>query len=137
MLMALPHRNSISCQKPRWTIEVNLPQNLFVIRYSGRVGPDHIKECAKEVKIALAGVQPGFRLLVDLTDLESMDVSCVTEIRSIMKVCNQKGVSEVVRVIPDPKQDIGLQIMSYFHYRGDVHITTCASAAEATAALSN
>jgi hypothetical protein len=37
----------------------------------------------------------------------------------------------VVRVIPDPHRDIGLQIMSYFHYSGDVQILTCQTLAEA------
>ena len=119
-----------------WTIECDLERNLLAIRYGGRIGPDETRQCAEEVRIALAGVKPGFRLLVDLTDLESLEVSCAPYIRNIMEMCNEKGVTEVVRVIPNPKQDIGLQIMSYFHYRGDVHITTCASAREATAALS-
>jgi hypothetical protein len=37
----------------------------------------------------------------------------------------------VVRVIPDPHRDIGLQIMSIFHYGGDVQILTCQTLAEA------
>jgi hypothetical protein len=36
-----------------------------------------------------------------------------------------------VRVIPDPHRDIGLKIMSIFHYAGDVQIITCQSLAEA------
>lgn len=112
-------------KRPPWTIEVDLQQNLFVIRYCGRIGPDQTAQCAEEVKVALAGVKLGFRLLVDLTDLESMKVSCAPDIRNIMDMCNQKGVAEVVRVTPDPKRDIGLQIMSQFHYRSDVHVTTC------------
>jgi hypothetical protein len=41
----------------------------------------------------------------------------------------------VVRVIPDPHRDIGLQIMSYFHYKGDVRIVTCETLAEAAKTL--
>jgi hypothetical protein len=37
----------------------------------------------------------------------------------------------VVRVIPDPRRDIGLKIMSAFHYRGDVKIVTCETLAQA------
>ena len=36
-----------------------------------------------------------------------------------MEVCLEKGMSEVVRSIPDPNQDIGFQIMSYFRYSVD------------------
>ena len=46
-------------------------------------------------------------------------------------MCNEKGVSAVVRAIPDPRRDIGLQIMSYFHYGPDVRITTCRRLEEA------
>jgi hypothetical protein len=41
----------------------------------------------------------------------------------------------VVRVIPDPARDIGLQIMSLFHYGHDVRIVTCATLDEAQRAL--
>jgi hypothetical protein len=37
----------------------------------------------------------------------------------------------VVRVIPDPHRDIGLQIMSIFHYGGDVQIVTCETLVQA------
>jgi hypothetical protein len=43
----------------------------------------------------------------------------------------EKGASLVVRVIPDPHRDIGLQIMSIFHYGGDVQILTCETLAQA------
>jgi hypothetical protein len=38
-------------------------------------------------------------------------------------------------VIPDPTIDIGLQIMSLFHYGHDVRIITCATLEEAMRAL--
>ena len=41
------------------------------------------------------------------------------------------GVAEVVRVIPDPQKDIGLNILSVFHYSRRVRIVTCESLAEA------
>jgi hypothetical protein len=114
-----------------FTVELEQPQNWLTIRYSGHVNPDETHRCSVEVRGAVTDIKPGFRLLVDLTDLQSMEVSCAPHIRNIMDMCNQNGVAEVVRIIPDPKQDIGLQIMSYFHYSGDVHIVTCESADEA------
>jgi hypothetical protein len=41
----------------------------------------------------------------------------------------------VVRVIPDPQKDIGLNILSLFHYRRRVRIVTCKTLAEAMKAL--
>lgn len=56
--------------------------------------------------------------------LESMDLACSPLIGSIMETCNASGVSEMVRIIPNPRRDIGLQIMSSFHYGNDVRIVT-------------
>ena len=111
--------------------EVDQPQNLLVIRYSGLVGPDETERGLEDVRAGLAQLKSGFRLLADLTELESMDVACAPFIEKAMELCNQKGASMVVRVIPDPRRDIGLQIMSIFHYRGDVKIVTCETLAQA------
>ena len=110
-------------------------RNLVIVRYSGRVGPDDAQRYLEEARTALPNIQPGFRLLADLTDLQRMDVSCAPYIRQIMDLFNEKGIASVVRVIPDPSLDIGLQIMSLFHYGEDVRIITCATLEEAMRAL--
>jgi len=107
------------------------PGNLLLIRYSGLVGPDETEQGVEQVRAGLAKLQTGFRLLADLTELESMDVACAPFIEKAMDLCNEKGASVVVRVIPDPHRDIGLQIMSIFHYRGDTRIFTCETLAQA------
>lgn len=114
-----------------FTIEFDQPRNLLVIRYSDRVGPDETERALEAVRFALEKVERGFRLLADLTDLEAMDIACAPHIESAMEMANEKGVVEVIRIIPDPRKDIGMQIMSYFHYGGDVRIVTCESADEA------
>lgn len=114
-----------------FTIEFDQPRNLLIIRYSDHVGPDETERALEEMRLALERVERGFRLLADLTALQSMDLACRPHIESVMDLCNEKGVSDVVRIIPDPRKDIGMQIMSYFHYRGDVRIVTCESADEA------
>jgi hypothetical protein len=52
-----------------------------------------------------------------------------------MDLCNKHGIEMVVRVIPDPQKDIGLNILSLFHYRRRVRIVTCKTLAEAMRAL--
>jgi hypothetical protein len=64
-----------------------------------------------------------------------MDLACVPYIERMMDLFNKKGVETVVRVIPDPHKDIGMNIMSLFHYRRRVHIVTCKTLAEAMKAL--
>jgi len=117
--------------------EVDQPRNRFVIRYSGRIKPEDSKKGLEQIRSGLAQLRSGFRLLADLTDLESMDVTCAPFIEKAMDLFNEKGASLVVRVVPDPHRDIGLQIMSIFHYGGDVQIITCQSLTEAEQILSS
>jgi hypothetical protein len=116
-------------------IETDQTQNLLVVRYRGFVQPDEVERGLEDMRAALAQLQSGFRLLADLSELQSMDVACAPFIEKAMDLCNEKGASTVVRVIPDPHRDIGMQIMSYFHYRGEVRIVTCETLDEAAAIL--
>lgn len=113
----------------------NTPQNLLEIRYGGDVSAQECETRLDQLRSELAKLETGFRVLVDLTELESMDVSCAPFIEKAMDLCNEKGATTVVRVIPDPRRDIGMAIMSMFHYRGDVRIITCQSLAEANEIL--
>jgi hypothetical protein len=54
-----------------------------------------------------------------------------------MDLLNKRSVSKVVRVIPDPQKDIGLNILSLFHYRRGLPIVTCETMDEAMAALAD
>jgi anti-anti-sigma regulatory factor len=118
-----------------YTVESDVNKQLVVIRYRGRVARAEVAACAAEVAHALPEMPAGFCLLVDLTALESMDVSCVPYLEEIMRLCDAKEVSAVVRVVPDARRDIGLQIMSRFHYRRTVDFVTCRSLDEAAALL--
>ena len=53
-----------------------------------------------------------------------------------MDLLDEAGVSLVVRVIPDPKKDIGMNILSLFHYRNRPRVVTCARMIEAAKELS-
>jgi hypothetical protein len=113
------------------TFDVDQSRKLLLIRYHGLVAADETEKGLEQIRAGLAQLQSGFRLLADLTELEKMDVGCAPFIEKAMDLCNEKGASLVVRVIPDPHRDIGLQIMSIFHYRGGTQIITCQSMAEA------
>ena len=116
-------------------IEVDQPKRLLVVRYSGVVGPDEAEEGLKQIRSGLVQLESGFRLLADLTDLELMDVACAPFIEKAMDACNARGASMIVRVIPDPHRDIGMRIMSIFHYASDVRILTCETIAQALGIL--
>lgn len=114
-----------------FTVEIDETQNLLLIRYGGRVGRTEVEECFREIRHALSKFDRGFWLLADFSKLEEMDMSCASVVAEIMDLCNEAGVATVVRIIPEPKRDIGLQIMSLFHYGHHVCIATCSSMDEA------
>jgi len=116
-------------------IEVDELKNLLTVRYSESVGPAEVERGLEEMRVGLGQLQSSFRLLADLTELQTMDVACAPFIEKAMDLCNEKGASVVVRVIPDPHRDIGMQIMSIFHYGRDVRIVTCQTLAEAAKLL--
>jgi len=111
------------------------PANLLKIVYTGRVPAAEASACAEKIRTLLNDIQPGFRMLTDLRGLESMDLGCVPFIENVMDWCDDAGIDEVVRIIPDPHKDIGLNIMSLFHYRRGVQIVTCQTIEQAKAAL--
>ena len=120
-----------------YTVESDADKKLVAIRYRGRVVPGDVAACAEEIATALAQMPAGFCLLVDLTALESMDVACVPYLEKIMRLCDSKEVSVVIRVVPEARRDIGLQIMSRFHYRRTVEFVTCKTLDEAAALLTD
>lgn len=117
------------------TFEVDESKSLLAIRYQGHVASEETEKGLNDIRSGLAKLESGLRVLVDLTELNQMEVACAPFIEKAMDLCNDKGASMVVRVIPDPHRDIGLQIMSIFHYGGDVRIITCQSLAEANEIL--
>lgn len=117
--------------------ETDLTNNLFTVCYSGTVTAADTQAHRDLIKRDLATMQPGFVLLADLTDLVAMDAACAPDIENVMRFANARGVSSVVRVIPDPQRDIGMQIMSRFHYGPEVQIITCLTRDEARRILFN
>jgi anti-anti-sigma regulatory factor len=110
-------------------------KNLLKISCARHVDAEETNRSQEHIKALLSGWGPGFRLLTDLSALESMDLACAPHIESIMDLCNTMGIEMVVRVIPDPHKDIGFNIMSLFHYGRRVRIVTCQTLAEALEAL--
>ena len=114
----------------------NKAKQLLLLSYIGQVRPSDLERSRDELKGLLAELDPGFRVLVDLTSLESINLDCAGVIGELMKLIDQGGVGMVVRVIPDPQKDIGMNILTIFHYRRLPQIVTCQKLVEAVEALS-
>jgi len=109
----------------------NKPKGLLCVNYIEKVSPAELEDALGEIQEQLADLPTGMRLLADLSQLESMDPECMTQIGRTMDLLDQKGVSLIVRVIPDPSKDIGLNILTIFHYPRQPRIITSPSLAQA------
>jgi anti-anti-sigma regulatory factor len=114
---------------------VDASGRVLAISYSGHVTPEREKHCVEEVRALIDRVKPGFFLFVDMSNLESMEVECAPELAAIMDLCNSKGVTSVLRVIPDRSKDIGFNLISHFHYSSTVHNHTFDNLADALGCL--
>jgi anti-anti-sigma regulatory factor len=115
---------------------LNKQHRLLYLNYVGRVSPAELESARNEVQALLVEFPAGFRLLADLSQLESMDPACMTELGRTMDLLDQHGVSLIIRVIPDSSKDIGLNILTIFHYARHPRVITCQNLAKALRQLS-
>jgi hypothetical protein len=117
------------------TVHGDVTRNLIEVRYRGRVDTAEVKAVSGVVMDLLPQMRKGFTFLADLSNLESMELDCAPYITKIMDACNSAGIGTVVRIIPDPRKDIGFNILSIIHYRRGVHVLTFQNSAEAERAI--
>ena len=115
--------------------EVDSSQRVLTMSFGDHVDAKEMKSCLEKVRALLADIQPGFRLLTDLTSLESMDLDCSADIGEMMSLCDAKGISAVVTVVPHPKKDIGFTVLEPFHYGKHVDVMTYETLADAIQSL--
>ena len=114
-----------------YAVELDRSKHLVVVTAAQRVTGEEVKAIAKRAHNLLQDVAPGFHVLADFRLLESMDSAAARHIAEIMDALAEKKVSSVTRVMPDPRKDIGLNILSQFHYGPDVTVTTFETLADA------
>ena len=118
-----------------YAVELDRSKRLLVISAAQRVTATEAKMVAQRIHEVLQDVVPGFRVLADFRGLESMDSAAARHIANIMDALAEKNVASVTRVMPDPHKDIGLNILSQFHYGRDVTITTFETLADAVQSI--
>jgi hypothetical protein len=121
--------------KAAFELEVDVARNRVLTRYLGNVTAAHMAAGLAQAEKLLPQMPAGFAVLADLRELEAMDLDCAPPLAKIMDLCKAHGVGLVVRVMPDLTKDIGLNILSLIHYRGEVQIITCDTMEEAERAL--
>ena len=116
-------------------ITSNRAKQLVYVHYSGQVEVADFQDRREDFVAQLSEMKPGFLLLSDLSQLESMDLACAAELGKMMTLVADAGIGRVVRIIPDPTKDIGMNILTAFHYHGRPRPATCATMAEAAELL--
>lgn len=116
-------------------IQQDLSRNLIQISWRGHVGVAESNAAGESVALLLPQMRRGFMLLADLSGLESMELDCAPGIARLMDTLRENGIGTVVRIVPDPTKDIGLNILAIVHYRGTVQVITCHTAEEAERVL--
>jgi hypothetical protein len=114
-----------------YAVELDRSKRVLVISGVQRVTAEQAKLAARRVRELLQDVAPGFRVLADYRWLEAMDSAAARHVAEIMDTLAEKGVASVTRVVPDPHKDIGLNILSQFHYGPEIKIETFETLADA------
>jgi len=112
-------------------VEADQSKRLLVISAAGKVTKKEVAAVAQQVRNMMSEMTPGFRVLTDFRWLDRMEPAASTHIAEIMDALAEKKVALVVRVVPDPRKDIGLNILSQFHYGPKIKLVTFESLAEA------
>jgi hypothetical protein len=115
--------------------EADSSQRVLTMSFGDHVDSKEMKSCLEKVRAMLVDFKPGFRLLTDLTSLESMDSDCSMDIGEMMSLCDAKGIGAVLTVVPHPKKDIGFSLMEPFHYGKRVDVMTYETLADAIQSL--
>ena len=118
-----------------YAVELDRSKRLLVISATQKVTVAEAKLVAERIHELLGDIAPGFRVLADFRGLESMDSAAARHIAKIMDALAEKNVASVTRVMPDPHKDIGLNILSQFHYGPEVTIATFETLADAVQSI--
>jgi hypothetical protein len=118
-----------------YSVEIDRSKRLLVISALRQVTAAQAKLVAQQVRELLRDIAPGIRVLADFRWLESMDPAAAPHVAEIMDALAEKKVASVTRVMPDPHKDIGLNILSQFHYGPEIQIATFETLADALQSL--
>lgn len=118
-----------------YPVEIDRSKRLVVISAVQHVTVEEAKQTVQRLRQILNNVAPGFRVVADFRWLESMDSAAAPYVAEIMDALAEKKVASVTRIMPDPHKDIGLNILSQFHYGPEIAIATFDTLADALQSL--
>ena len=84
--------------------EFDRSQRLMKITVAGDTIAEEVRSALENLRTLLIDVQPGFRVLADLSGLVSMPTSVAPHIGEVMDLCAEKGVALAGNCFPRPQQ---------------------------------
>jgi hypothetical protein len=121
--------------QPIFEARVDAARNIARTRYFGDITVVGMQDVVTRVEAMLANLKPGFSVFADFREVASMGLDCVPQLTQIMDLCREHGIGMIVRRLPEPTHDIGINILSVVHYRGKVRTVTVDTVEEAERAL--
>jgi len=94
-----------------------------------------MEAAATKIQATLPQFQPGFTVFADFSQVASMNLDCVRPLAAMMESLRAAHVGMLVRILPEPNRDIGINLIGLVHYRGQVKVVTVDTLAEAERVL--
>src|SRR5262249_38014807 len=109
--------------------------NTVILEFEGDVDAAQAERILSDFEKVLPKAGKGFTLLADFSSVQSMELPVKHNIEKAMELFSARGVTEIIRVLPDPDMKIGFNIMSRSHYGPNAKIVTLYSREEAMTRL--
>jgi hypothetical protein len=122
---------------PAFHTTIDTARNLIRMRYSGKLTAVEMRAAAEDIESIVQKLIPGFTLFGDFRAVTSMDLDCVPYLTKAMDILRARGMGMVVRILPEPANDIGINLLSIVHYRGAIKIVTVETLEEAERVLAS
>ena len=109
--------------------------NIVIVEFKGNIDAVQAEHFFPDIEKVIPKHGKGFKLMTDFSSVEDMDLAVQRGIKKAMKLFTARGVTEILRVLPNPDMEIGFNIMSASHYSKEIEIHTFHSREEAQARL--
>ena len=116
-------------------VKYDRKRNTVIVEFEGNVDVGQAKQFFADLEKTRPEPEKDFKLLTDFSLVDAMEFNVKREIEKAMDLFNAQGVTEILRVIPDPNMDIGFNLMSASHYSKQIKVHTLRSRQEAEAHL--
>jgi hypothetical protein len=126
-----PWLSPIVTARPVVEAAVDVARNLLRTRYTGHPTTPDLEAGVAKIRAALRQLKPGFTILADWSKIEGMELDSVPYVAEIMEMARTHGVALIVRVLPEPSKDIGINILSATRLGGFARIVTADDLEEA------